>query len=123
MINFRKKEKGISLVPLIGFFIVGGIVLIYGSQIGIAYMNKSTVHSAVKAILAESRSNDNATPATIKSAIFKKISMSDIDSFGNDDVVVSKKSGGYSVDVKMEKTIEISENISILVNFEFYPLL
>lgn len=116
--NLWKNQKGFSLGGLIAIFIVGAIVLIYGSQIGIAYLNKNTVRSAIESVLVDTKSNDNATPASIKSAILKKVSMGDT-GLDSDGLNVFTRSGVFVVDVKMEKQIEVTSEISILLNFEF----
>lgn len=116
--NLWKNQKGFSLGGLIVMFIVGAFVLIYGSQIGIAYINKNTVKSAVESVLMDTKSNDNATPASIKSAIIKKVSLGDT-GLTADGLNVFTKSGAFVVEVKMEKEIELTSEISILVNFEF----
>lgn len=118
IINFRKNQKGISLLGLLGVFFVGAFILIYGSQIGLAYIDKNTVQGTIKTVLSAAKSNDNATPNTIKREIIKKLSLGD-SRLKADGLTVYTRSGGFVVDVKIEDVISITEDISILINFEF----
>lgn len=116
--NFRKNQKGVSILGLIGMFLCGAAVLIYGSQIGLAYIDKNTVQGTIKNVLLEAKSNDNATPNSIKRDIIKRLSLGD-SRLKAEDLTVYTRSGGFVVDAKIEDVISITESISILINFEF----
>lgn len=118
IMNFRKNQKGISLISLLVMFLGGAFVLIYGSQIGLAYIDKNTVQGTIKTVLLEAKSNDNATSKTIKTDIIKRLSLGN-SRLKSEDLNVYTRSGKFVVDTKMEDIISVTDDISILINFEF----
>ena len=99
---------------LIGIF-MAGIILVFGSQIGIEYMNKNTVEKAIKDVLAKDK--DGQSTKKIKEDIAQKISLNNI-KLSEEDFIVKKTDKGYEVQVEYSKSIKVNNNISILMSFD-----
>lgn len=113
-----KKQKGLGLTALILSLAFGGVVLIFGSQMGMGYMTQQTLKGAVKNALVEAKSNDNSTPRTVKDAIMRKLSVNTIDV--KDDIFdITKTSSGYEVSTEYIKEVKVSDRIKIVMDLSF----
>lgn len=113
----RSKQKGLSLIMLIILLAVVGVVAVYGSQVGMAYLNKNTLEKATKVILLEYKGQDKVTSAEIRKSILAKVSMNNIDITSND-IVVTKDGNGFNVQVYYSKRVGVTEELSINLDFE-----
>ena len=114
-----KKQKGIGLISLILTLALGGIVLIFGAQMGLGYINQQTLKGAVKNALIEAKSNDNSSIRTIKEAIVKKISVNTIDVKDDAFDITKAAGGGYSVSTEYIKEVKVTEKIKIVMDLSF----
>lgn len=114
-----RKEKGLSIVGLICFMVVLGLVVTFGSQIGLGYLNQQTIRGTVKNALADAKSNDHATPKTVKDAIFTKLSVNTLD-IPQDSIDVSgDANNGFEVDVDYIKEIKINSQMKLVMDLSF----
>ena len=114
-----KKQKGIGLISLILTLALGGIVLVFGAQMGLGYINQQTLKGAVKNALIEAKSNDNSSIRTIKEAIVKKISVNTIDVKDDAFDITKATGGGYSVSTEYIKEVKVTEKIKIVMDLSF----
>lgn len=112
-----KKQLGVSLIGLFIVIIFLGIVGIYGSQIGLGYLDKNVLQGAIKNVLIEEKNNDNTNTVTIKNSILRKISTNNID-IESKDIIVTKESFGFNVKINYMKDIKINNNISVILSFD-----
>ena len=111
----RKKQEGVSLVLLILCIVVLGVVGIFGSQIGLGYLDYQTIKEATKSALADVKTDDNTSPQKIKDTILAKISMNQID-LERDDIAVSRETGGFNVRIDYTKEVKINENLKMVLS-------
>lgn len=116
--NILKKQNGFSLISLILAIALLGTVGIIGFQIGLGYINQSSLKGAVRSALIEAKQNDNTTTKTIQDNIEKKLSVSTID-LSKDDILVTKEEGGFEVSIEYIKEVNISKNIKVVVDLSF----
>lgn len=114
-----KKQKGIGLISLILTLAFGGIVLIFGAQMGLGYINQQTLKGAVKNALIEAKSNDNSSIRTIKEAIMRKISVNTIDIKDDTFDITKASGGGYEVSTEYIKEVKVTEKIKIVMDLSF----
>lgn len=114
-----KKQKGLGLISLILALAFGGIVLVFGSQMGLGYMTQQTLRGAVKNALTEAKSNDNSTTRSIKEAIMRKLSVNTVDV--KDDIfdITKATGGGYEVSTEYIKEVKVTEKIKIVMDLSF----
>lgn len=109
-----KKNKGFTLLGLIiGIFVIG-TVLVFGTQIGIGYMNKNIVERSIKDVLRENKDETNSQK--LKELIAKKIAFNDIN-LSEKDFIITKNGKGVEVQVEYSKSIRINNEVSILLDF------
>ncbi len=113
----KSKQKGLSLVVLIILLAVVGVIAVYGSQVGLAYLNKNTLEKATKVVLLEYKGEDKVTTNDIRKAILTKISMENID-IRAEDIVVTKDGNGFNVQAYYSKSVGVTEELSINLDFE-----
>lgn len=110
-----KNNRGNSLLSMIVFLFLVGVVGIYGFQIGMGLLEQQTLKGAIKTTLAEVRSNDNITKRDIKTSILKKISINNIN-IDDSDVVVDKEGKQFIVTVDYTKVIKITEHMKLVMD-------
>lgn len=114
----RKNQLGLSLLGLIFVLGVGGVALLFGSQMGMGYITQQTLKGAVKNALIEAKVNDGASPKTIKESIMKKLSVNTIE-IKESAIDVVKADGGFEVNAEYTKEIKISQQIKIVMDLSF----
>ena len=113
-----KKQQGISIIGLLFVLSVLGVVAIFGSQMGLGYLNQQTIKGAVRNALMDTKSNDNASPKTIKESIMTKLSVNTIDVNANT-IEVTRGNPGFDVNVEYIKEIKVSDKIKIVMDLSF----
>lgn len=116
--NNIKQQQGLSIISLLFVLLVLGVVVIFGSQMGLAYINQQTIKGTVKNALIDAKSNDNATTKTIKSAIMTKLSVNTIEVNG-DTVAVTGATSNFEVNVEYIKEIKVNDKIKIVMDLSF----
>ena len=116
--NNIKNQKGLSIISLLFVVFVLGVVVIFGSQMGIGYLSQQTIKGAVKNALMDAKSNDNATTKTIKAAVMTKLSVNTIE-INADTIEVTKGNTGFDVNVEYIKEIKVSDKIKIVMDLSF----
>lgn len=109
------KRNGFSIVSMIMFVILLGIVGIFGFQIGMGYLDQQTIKGSVKASLQENKNLDNISAKDIKTTILKKLSVTTVDVKDND-VTVEKNGDTFDVEVDFIKEIPITNKIKIVMD-------
>lgn len=116
--NNIKKQQGLSVISLLFVLSVLGVSVIFGSQMGLAYLNQQTIKGTVKNALMDAKPNDNATAKTVKSAIMTKLSVNTIEVSG-DTIEVTGAASGFEVNVEYIKEIKVSDKIKIVMDLSF----
>ena len=116
--NNIKNQKGLSIISLLFVVFVLGVVVIFGSQMGLGYLSQQTIKGAVKNALMDAKSNDNATTKTIKAAVMTKLSVNTIE-INADTIEVTKGNTGFDVNVEYIKEIKVSDKIKIVMDLSF----
>jgi Tfp pilus assembly protein FimT len=116
--NKLNKNKGFSLLNLVLIIALIGTVGIFGFQIGMGYVNQSSIRSAVKSALLEAKSIENSSTTTVQNNIEKKLSVGIID-LTKDNFSVTKDGANFEVDVEYIKEIKVTDKIKIVVNYSF----
>lgn len=111
------KNKGFSLISLIVTLAFFGVVGIYGSQIGLGYLNKNVIVKAMKITLDEAKRNDRATERSIKADVARRISLDNID-ISEKDFIVSSNGDGFTIQVNYTKNIRVNDDVSIVLDFD-----
>ena len=113
-----KQQQGLSIIALLFVLVVLGVVAIFGSQMGLGYINQQTIRGAVRNALIDSRSNDNATPKTIKDSVMTKLSVNTIDVNANT-IEVTRSNQGFEINVEYIKEIKVSDKVKIVMDLSF----
>lgn len=111
-----KKQKGFGLIGVFLTIIFVGFMGIYGSQIGLEYINKNILKTAMEKTIEEAK-KEELTDNEIKAIFLKKISMDNIE-ITEKDLEVSQTSNGITINVDYLKEIEINKEISIMINYD-----
>lgn len=113
-----KNQRGMTIFSLIITVFFIGAVLIYGIPVGIAYINKHTIVAATQAALTEAKNSDNASAKTIKYKILNKVALESFD-LSSEDVIVTKSTSGFEVDITFIKEIQVTDEIKLVVDLSF----
>lgn len=111
----HKNQKGIGLMTLVFGIAVLGILIIYGSQIGLGYLDQQTIRGATRSALMDLKSDDSVTPKKIRDTILTKISTNTIELKG-DDIVVNREGTGFNVTIDYTKEIKVTKDIKIVMD-------
>lgn len=108
---------GFTLGSIVFWIAIIAVVLVYGGQVGLAYVEKQTIRGAVTAALLDSQSKD-MTAQQLRSNIQNRMTTNTID-FSSEELTVNKEGKGFEVTVEREKNIKITEEIKIVVDQGF----
>lgn len=113
-----KYEQGVSLVGLMIWIIILAITIIYGSQIGLAYVTQYTIKKAVSATFNDIKTEDTITIPKIKKMLLRKLQPDDID-IKEDDIDVLKEDKSYTIVVSHFKQIKINDKMTLNIDLSF----
>lgn len=114
-----KIKNGFTITNLILTLVIAGAVGIFGFQIGLGYMNKSTLQASVRAVLLDAKSSDSATPSGIVRDIKSRVSLNDTLKIADEDIQVSRTSDGFEVSVYYIKEVNITSNMKLVMDLGF----
>ena len=90
------------------------LTTIYGTQIGIGFMEKYEINKAVEQVLEEV-DIPNSSPIVIKNAVIKKLSINTFE-IPRNNIEVDKYENNVLIIVHHTKEIEITNNIKLVLN-------
>ncbi len=113
-----KKKNGFTLLGLMMTITFIGFVAVYGSQIGLGYVEKETIRGAVKSALMDAKIDDYGSTKKVKEAIFTKL-LTNTFELAQDEVDVERKDGHFVVTVSHFKEIKINQDLTLVMNLSF----
>ena len=116
--NLATRQKGLSLMGVIIGIAVIGFCLIYGAKIGIIFLDQMSVKKAFKDSAAEMSTKENASVATFKSAVLRRISLDNITLDGND-MTVTKNGTAWSAEVTFIKDVPLGDKVKLVIDLSF----
>jgi type II secretory pathway pseudopilin PulG len=115
----KNKKNGFSIISMLFWMAIVGVVGIYGFQIGMGYLDKQSIKGAVITSLSEAENNEDATAKDIKANIVKRLTVTTID-LPSDAITVSDADNGIGFHVKVDftKTIKITNKMNLVMNLD-----
>lgn len=110
----RKNEHGSVVFKVFLSLILLVLTTIYGTQIGIGFMEKYEINKAVEQVLEEV-DIPNSSPIVIKNAVIKKLSINTFE-IPRNNIEVDKYENNVLIIVNHTKEIEITNNIKLVLN-------
>jgi hypothetical protein len=110
----RKNEQGSVVFKVFLSLILLVLTTIYGTQIGIGFMEKYEINKAVEQVLEEV-DIPNSSPIVIKNAVIKKLSINTFE-IPRNNIEVDKYENNVLIIVNHTKEIEITNNIKLVLN-------
>jgi len=113
--NKNKNQRGIGLLNVVFTLMILGVLVVFGLQIGLGYMDRNVIYKSVNNVLIEAKNNDYS-PKTIKDNISNRLSINNIQ-INNNDIDITDTGRGYVVKIDYVKSIRVNDDISIVMNF------
>ncbi len=110
----RKNEHGSVVFKVFLSLILLVLTTIYGTQIGIGFMEKYEINKAVEQVLEEV-DIPKSSPIVIKNAVIKKLSINTFE-IPRNNIEVDKYENNVLIIVNHTKEIEITNNIKLVLN-------
>ncbi len=111
----NKNQKGMGLLGVVLTLLFLAVFVIFGLQIGLGYMDKNIIYKSVNNVLIEAKQNDYSSK-TVRENINNRLSMNNI-KVSNNDINITENGRGYIVQVDYVKSININDEVSIVMNF------
>lgn len=110
-----KKQKGFSLLNVMLMLIYGSMTVILGLQIGVGYLNKSTISETVDLVLTSAKGNSSIKDRDIKRNIVKQLGLDSIE-IDEEEIYIKRSNNNISVEVDYIKKIKLTEDIKIVMD-------
>lgn len=115
--NIRRKQHGLSLISGVLLLLVVIVLGTAAFRMVPAYMEYSTVRSAINATLNDSRTSQ-LSPREIRDALARRFSINQVTVINANDVGVSREGGTLTMAVDYEVREPLFYNVSIVMTFE-----
>ncbi len=112
------KKNGFTLLGLLMTITFIGVIAVYGSQIGLGYVEKETVRGAVKSALMDAKIDDYGSVKKVREAIFTKL-LANTFELTQDEIDVERKDGHFLVTVSHFKEIKVTKDITLVMDLSF----
>lgn len=113
------KQKGFSILNLILIIVFIGVFGILGFQIGMGYLDQSSIKAAVKQTLLEAKNNENMKEREIAGSIIKQVSLNSVDLNNNNIYVTKNGNQSYNVEIEYSKEIKVTKTLKIVMDLNF----
>lgn len=114
-----KKQQGFSAYSAIFYLVLAGIVMVYGTQIIMGYVEKGTMKQVLKTVVADIEQQESpARPKDVVEHVMKSMEMSNI-TLSQDDIEVTNPTGTpnkYNITVSHYKQINITSKIYLMMD-------
>lgn len=114
-----KKQQGFSAYSAIFYLVLAGIVMVYGTQIIMGYVEKGTMKQVLKTVVTDIEQQESpARPKDVVEHVMKSMEMSNI-TLSQDDIEVTNPTGTpnkYNITVSHYKQINITSKIYLMMD-------
>jgi hypothetical protein len=111
-----KQQRGVGMVTLALYFIVGGIVVLLGLKLTPFYIEYGTVKRVI-ADMAKSDEVKNGTVAEIRKSFERRSSVDDIKSIQANDLDISKENNETVVTAAWQAKVNLFTGYTLVVDF------
>lgn len=108
-------NKGFSIIGAFIYMILFGFITFYGFQIGLGFLDKSTLQKTLQSSLLEAQQENNLNPMLLQESILRKLKVGTIE-INPENIFIEDTSNGFNVEIEYYKNIKITKYISLVIN-------
>ena len=121
MMKLQHAQQGFSFWSLSFYLFLLGFAVFNGLKLFPVYAESATIESAVRSLESDRLAN-YTSPMSVKSALFKRMSINNVTFVTHEDIAVIRENNNFVVDAEYEVRIPYFQNIDLLFSFEHHAV-